>query len=182
MNKEMDFFVKELGLTHQQIAILLQTSRSTITRYLLGLRPLGDMVESRLMLLYYLHHVPASVSATPAMAAEEHPGEAATLLEALRQAREEQRQLDRVQDQLAAERQRGAALERWVALAMARPELFARPAEQRCLQQLAYRQQCSAKACAEKSDELARRQQQLRVAIARLEKQLGREGEAEGWV
>lgn len=159
MRIALRFFVEECGLKHRQLADLLGISRSTLTRVLLGQRPLPADAETRLVQLYTLALQPAPAM-MPAAAAEESPAD-----QELAAARQRYSQLQRQLAQCQHQQQRCQRLQAWLQQLPDQPGLLASGRPRRCYEELCWQVRRQQQAG-------TRQQARLQQQVAQLEQQL----------
>jgi transcriptional regulator with XRE-family HTH domain len=168
MKTALHYFQEELGLSHRQLADLMHTTRSTITRYMTGKRNLPAAAETQLMLLYtvalrtpvpFSMAAPASPTAVP---------DAETLNIALQRRKQMQRQLEELTLQL----QQAAKLELWLTAMDAHPHLLHTPRQQRCIEELLYKQRTKQAACRQQWAEGQQQLSRINDEIALIEYQM----------
>jgi transcriptional regulator with XRE-family HTH domain len=172
MKAAMQFFQEELGLSHRQLADLLHTNRSTITRYMNGMRNLPPAAETQLVWLYAVA-LQAPLPATDLLLqAEPATIPAADTLQLALQQREK---LHRQMEDVLVQMQQAAKLEQWLTVMGAHTHLLSMARQQRCMEELQYHQRSRQHSCRQQyaqlqqqlhraNDEIALLQQRMQVA------------------
>ncbi|HSC54259.1 MAG TPA: helix-turn-helix transcriptional regulator [Phnomibacter sp.] len=130
----------EYGLSHAQLAVLLQTTRSTISRYLLGIRPLPPAAETKLAELFTLYHqVPLQARPTEALPmASQGKKQAGHHLRAMQQAKQIETILQRRFNMLQHRAGQQMQLQQLLLRLACNSQLWPVPAQQRCIEGLCH--------------------------------------------
>lgn len=144
MKAYLHYLQAELGLTHRQLAVLMGTTRSTVTRYLSGIRSLPAPAEARLALLYATAMQCASQKLSDSVEAQwmEAPlgVDSAAIAKELESARIMKRRLEQMHTSLIASSTQAQKLAQWLEAIEPNESLPSSPKTKRCFNEL--RQQC----------------------------------------